>query len=121
MMGEGRRESDGGRKEGGGMLEGWGARAHSPGLVVAHVCSCVLAIVRRRPSPARSSSFVCIHFCLWACVVVRGHSFLLVGMHLGDIATWQRTMSVVVRCPANFMVGFVLSVTLHMLSHILFN
>ena len=68
-------------------MEGWGARAHSPGLVVAHVRSCVLAVVHGRSSCAWSSlfvcvlsSFVCVRFRLWACVVVRGHSFPLVGM-----------------------------------------
>ena len=68
-------------------MEGWGARAHSPGLVIAHVCSCMLAVIHGQSSHARSSSFicilssfVCIHFHLWACVIVCGHSFLLVRM-----------------------------------------
>ena len=82
-------------------MEGGGARAHSPELVVARVCSCVLAVVRGRSSRARSSSFVCIassfvcvpssfvcipssfvcvRFRLWACVVVHGRPFPLVGM-----------------------------------------
>ena len=75
-------------------MEGWGARAHSPGLVVARVRSCVLAVVRRHSSRARStsfvcvassfvcvpSSFVCVCFHSWACIVVRGCSFPLVGM-----------------------------------------
>ena len=74
-------------KEGGGVMEGWGARAHSPGLVIAHICSCVLAVVRRQLSCAQLSlfmcalsSFVCVCFHSWACVVVHGHSFPLVGM-----------------------------------------
>ena len=90
-------------------MEGWGARAHSPGLVVAHVRSCVLGVVRGQSSRAWSSSFVCIaslfvciaslfvcipslfvcvpslfmcvRFRSWACIVVRGRSFPLVGMH----------------------------------------
>ena len=28
-----------------------------------------------------ASSFVCVHFHSWVCIVVRGHSFPLVGMH----------------------------------------
>ena len=87
MEGEGGRESDGGRKEGGRVMEGWGARAHSPGLVVAHVRSCMLAVVHRWLSHVWlssfvcvPSSFVCVHFHSWACLVVRGPSFPLVGM-----------------------------------------
>ena len=66
--------------EGGGVMEGWGATAHSPGLVIACVRSCTLAVVRRRLSRVWLSSFMCIRFGSWACVVVRGRSFPLVGM-----------------------------------------
>ena len=75
-------------------MEGGGARAHSPELIVARVRSCVLAVVRGRSSRARSSSFVCVassfvcvlssfmcvRFRSCACVVVCGRSFPLVGM-----------------------------------------
>ena len=76
-------------------MEGGGARAHSPELVVARVRSCMLAVVRGWLSCAQSSlfvciassfvcipsSFVCVCFRSWACVVVRWRSFPLVGMH----------------------------------------
>ena len=89
-------------------MVGGGARAHSPELIVAHVRSCVLAVVHGRSSCAQSSlfvcmassfvcvpssfvcvsssfvcipsSFVCVRFHSWACIVVRGRSFPLVGM-----------------------------------------
>ena len=60
------------------MMEGWGARAHSPGLVIACVHSCMLAIVCGQSSHAQLSLFVCIPslfvcilFHLWACVIVQ--------------------------------------------------
>ena len=69
--------------EGGGAMEGWGARAHSPALVVACVCSCMLAIVCRRSSHVWSSSghvllSAGICCCPWALIIVHGHSSLSV-------------------------------------------
>ena len=77
-------------------MEGWGARAHSPGLVVARVRSCVLAIVPRWSSRAWLSSFVCIpssfmcicfpfmgmHCCSWAFVSISGHVASSMGIPL---------------------------------------
>ena len=70
-------------------MEGWGARPHSPGLVVARVRSCVLAVVRGRSSRAPSSSFVSVRgrasssvgvrFRLWAAGFVRGCAFQFGG------------------------------------------
>ena len=82
MEAEGGKESTGGRRkggrvieeggrEGGGAMEGWGARPHLPGLIVARVRSCVLAVVRGRSSRARSSSFVSIRGRASSCVGVR--------------------------------------------------
>ena len=39
--------------EGGGALEGWGSRAHSPELVITCVRSCVLAVNHRCQAIAR--------------------------------------------------------------------
>ena len=80
-------------------MEGWGARAHSPGLVVACVRSCMLAVVRGRSSCGRSSLFVCIassfvcvpssfvcipssFVCPWAFISVSGHASSSMGVRL---------------------------------------
>ena len=74
-------------------MEGWGATAHSPGLVIAHVYSCALAVVCRRLSHAWLSLFLCVLFRSWACVVVRyrgaplGGWWILVGVR-GVVVWW---------------------------------
>ena len=95
MEAEGGKESNGGRREGGrvieeggregggamegwGAMKGWGARPHLPGLVVARVRSCVLAVVRGRSARARSSSFVS----------VRGRPALFVGVRFSVVRWW---------------------------------
>ena len=86
--GRGRRGSNGERGRDGGRGTN---EAHSPGLVVAPIHPCVLAIVRERPSwfvggrprsqavvlvRGRSSSCVGVRLCLWAFVLASGHSSL---------------------------------------------
>ena len=94
MEAEGGKESNGGRRkggrvieeggrEGGGAMEGWGARPHLPGLIVARVRSCVLAVagVRLVRGRLRSFPFVGVRPRPWAFVFVCGRPALFVGVH----------------------------------------
>ena len=56
-------------------MEGGGARAHSPELVIARVRSRVLAVVRGRSSHGAPFSFVGVPLRSWAVVSVRARSF----------------------------------------------
>ena len=59
-------------------MEGGGARAHSPELVVARVRSRVLAVVRGRLSHGAPFSFVGVPLRSWAVISVRARSVLFV-------------------------------------------
>ena len=77
--------------EGGGCeqcegMEGGGARAHSPELVVARVRSRVLAVVRGRSSHGAPFSFVGVPLRSWAVVSVRARSFPFVRVPLRSCA-----------------------------------
>ena len=67
-------------------MEGGGARAHSPELVVARVRSRVLAVVGGRSSHGAPFSFVGVPLRSWAVVSVRARSFSFVGGRLRSCA-----------------------------------
>ena len=68
-------------------MEGGGARAHSPELIVAHVHSCMLAIVCGRSSHGALFSFIDVPLRSWAVVSIHVRLFRCGGVML--VGWWR--------------------------------